>query len=98
MSLWLQEALQASVETIRSIETAGKDFYIFHEWQPEAVGVQDSLYVSPIAYETAVSALLGSNLPARILIHGPSGNGKSRLLRQLSNALSSQVGAKFHDL
>ena len=89
----MQDALQASVEAIRSIETAGKGFYIFHKWQPEAVGMQDSVYVPPVAYETVVSALMGSNLPARILIHGPSGNGKSRLLRQLCQSVSTQVGS-----
>lgn len=88
----MQEKLQTSLEAIKAIETAGRDYYIFHLWEPESLGIEDQVYVSPIAHETAVGALLSDNLPARILIHGPSGNGKSRLLRQIWNSFSAQVG------
>ena len=53
--------------------------------------MEDQLYISPVAHETVTSALLGDTLPARILVHGPSGNGKSRLLRQIWKTFKAQV-------
>lgn len=64
---------------------------MFCAWLPPAISDKEALYSPPVAFDTVMSSLLSDRLPARILIHGAPGNGKTRMLKQIQLALESKV-------
>ena len=87
----LQESLRKTMEILRAVDTAGEDRFIFGSWQPESVSRDDPFYKRPVAFDTVTGYLLAPKLPARILVHGSSGNGKTSLMRQLLAAIRNEV-------
>lgn len=86
-----QGDLKKCLDLLWSIEKGGKERYVFSSWLPASVSCDDHLYMPPVAFHSVVSYLLSHKLPGRILIHGPPGNGKTRLLRQLQRGASGHA-------
>lgn len=87
----LQENLQNAVGSVRAVNLSAEDHHAFAEWLPGLTAFADPFYKRPVAFDTVASYLLADRLPSRILVHGPSGNGKTSLLRQIQAALTTDV-------
>lgn len=91
MTTPMQESLESAVRLIRAVDGTGEDQFVFASWLPPLNPESDPFYKRPVAFDTVTTYLLALKLPARILIHGASGNGKTSLLRQIQSALTNQV-------